>query len=50
VVYVLTERSFCPRECLAKWHRMEMGKELTQQQVGYIVFGNNVLAKDLHYP
>ena len=27
----------CCRKCLEKWHRIERGKELTQQQVDYIV-------------
>ena len=27
----------CCRKCLKKWHRIEMGKELTQQQIDYIV-------------
>ena len=27
----------CCRKCLQKWHRMERGKELTGQQVDYIV-------------
>ena len=27
----------CCRKCLKKWHQVEMGKELTQQQVDYIV-------------
>ena len=27
----------CCRKCLAKWHRIEMGKELTHKQVDYIV-------------
>lgn len=27
----------CCRKCLEKWHGIEMGKELTQQQVDYIV-------------
>ena len=27
----------CCRKCLEKWHRIERGKELTPQQVDYIV-------------
>ena len=27
----------CCRKCLAKWHGILMGKELTEQQIGYIV-------------
>ena len=27
----------CCRKCLAKWHRIEMGTELNQQHVDYIV-------------
>ena len=27
----------CCRKCLQKWHRIEMGKELTSDQVDYIV-------------
>jgi len=27
----------CCRKCLEKWHRIEMGKELTKQHVDYIV-------------
>ena len=27
----------CCRKCLKKWHQVEMGKELTQQQVDYVV-------------
>lgn len=27
----------CCRKCLEKWHGIEMGKELTQQQIDYIV-------------
>jgi len=27
----------CCRKCLQKWHRIETGKELTDQQVDYIV-------------
>ncbi len=27
----------CCRKCLEKWHRIEKGKELTEEQVNYIV-------------
>ncbi len=27
----------CCRKCLAKWHHIETGKELTQEQVDYVV-------------
>jgi hypothetical protein len=27
----------CCRKCLAKWHHIETGKELTKEQVDYVV-------------